>query len=1037
MKIRRFLFVISAMLLMVQGASAWNGSGSSGDPYLIASPADWETFATSTDEHSDKFFKLTADITVTTMRTKTFSGTFDGGGNTLTFNYTATEEEVAPFRYITGATIKNLRVAGTINTGYKFAAGIVAISNGGSIENCQSSVTIDSSTSGDGTHGGLVADSYTGTLDISNCLFDGKLLGTTTTSCGGIVGWHKQGTLNITNTLFAPAEVTVQGGAIFARNGATSLTNCYYISDWSAATDQGTNANSMTATALVTALNGSDKNWCIHRGNAIPIMVNLVISTKAQWDTFAANVGNYDGKYVQLSANIGTANAPITTMTTTDTSFKGIFDGNGHTLTVNLTNSGGNVAPFYYLYGGTIMNLTVSGGVTTAGSFNAGLVARTHGGINYIHNCIIHTNVAVKDYGGGVVGHADNASSLTISDCIYDGTITHTGDYAGGFIGWYNWDNHTLDLTMTNCLCKGTYNGNGTFHPIGVKKSGYSIDTSKCHDCYYTTNPHNNPGSNRYVYAGTKVCELSLGDNIIATGSSCTFDGKTYHLGTVSLSYTPSKSTLFYMIDGNVISGNSFTISKDNQAFDAGAVTITAGDTSITYHYGGTNNNTLYIDGNSNMVTHPWTSEANYSSITSVVIGNGVTSICGNAFKQCPNLTSASIASTVTSIDNQAFSECGKLETVTFTDADNSQLTIIRPNAFANCEKLSSITIPEGVGVIGEFAFVCCSALVSATLPSTLSTMGVHVFRDCTSLASVFCLASTPPTGGSNMFNSNASGRKIYVPAGSVSNYKSAAYWSDYANDIIGIQSLTLNESTSNSTAIQNANGQMSEVTLSGRTLYKDGKWNTLCLPFNFSAEQIAAHKDFAGAKLMELNTNGTNGFDATNGTLYLAFKEATAITAGVPYLVKWDAAGANFTSPVFFGVTINATATTTVSDADTGLQEVQMVGCYSPVSVDANDKSILFLGDNNTLYYSTENRNIRSCRAYFSVPYINQTPGAKARAFVLNFDDEEATGILEISADSKEKKDDAWYSLAGVRLSGKPTQRGMYINKGNKVIIK
>ena len=1016
MKIKKFLFVITTMFLMVQGASAWNGSGSSGDPYLIASTADWNTLASNVangNTYSNTYFKLTADITVTTMVTATFSGTFDGGGHTLTFNYTATGDNAAPFAYITGATIKNLRVAGTINTGYKFAAGIVAISNGGSIENCQSSVTIDSSTSGDGTHGGLVADSYIGTLDISNCLFDGKLLGTTTTSCGGIVGWHKQGTLNITNTLFAPAEVTVQGGAIFARNGATSLTNCYYISDWSAATDQGTNANSMTAEALVAALNNGTKNWCIYRGNAIPIMVNLVISTKAQWDTFAANVGNYDGKYVQLSANIGTANAPITTMTTTDTSFKGIFDGNGHTLTVNLTNSGGNVAPFYYLYGGTIMNLTVSGGVTTAGSFNAGLVARTHGGINYIHNCIIHTNVAVKDYGGGVVGHADNASSLTISDCIYDGTITHTGDYAGGFIGWYNWDNHTLDLTMTNCLCKGTYNGNGTFHPIGVKKSGYSIDTSKCHDCYYTTNPHNNPGSNRYVYAGTKVCELSLGDNIIATGSSCTFDGKTYHLGTVSLSYTPSKPTLFYMIDGNEISGNSFTISKDNQAFNAGAVTITAGDTSITYHYGGTNNTILYIDvnnGNSNMVTHPWTSEANYSSITSVVIGDGVTSICGNAFKQCPNLTSASIASTVTSIDNQAFSECGKLETVTFTDADNSQLTIIRPNAFANCEKLSSITIPEGVGGIGEFAFVCCSALVSATLPSTLSTMGVHVFRDCTSLASVFCLASTPPTGGSNMFNSNASGRKIYVPAGSVGDYKTAAYWSSYANDILGIQSLTLNENTSNSTAIQNADDQMSEVTLSGRTLYKDGKWNTLCLPFNFSAEQIAAHKDFAGAKLMELNTNGKNGFDATDGTLYLAFKEATAINAGVPYLVKWDAAGADFTSPVFFGVTINATATTTVSDADTGLQEVQMVGCYSPVSVDANDKSILFLGDNNTLYYSTENRNIRSCRAYFS--------------------------ILEISADSKEKKDDAWYSLAGVRLSGKPTQRGIYINNGNKVVI-
>ena len=1035
------------MFLMVQGASAWNGSGSSGAPYLIASTADWNTLASNVangNTYSNTYFKLTADITVTTMVTATFSGTFDGGGHTLTFNYTATGNNAAPFAYITGATIKNLRVAGTINSGYKFAAGIVAISNGGTITNCRSSVTIASSTSGDGTHGGLVAYQGSGTLTINNCLFDGELLGASTSGCGGFVGWVANSSgyhTYISNSLFAPANITVTAYTFCRQNKSTlhlEASTCYYITpNWTASTVQGTNAGSMTTASLVTALNGSNKNWCIHRGNAIPIMVNLVISTKAQWDTFAANVGNYDGKYVQLSANIGTANAPITTMTTKSTSFRGIFDGNGKTMTVNFSADTGNEGAFRYLNDGTIMNLTITGTVTAGGNYASGLVARTSGGDCLIDNCVVNTNVAGSGYAGGIVAHGDNATKLTITNCIYGGEISKVSSFSGGILGWYN-NNGTMDLVINNCLCKGIYTGTADFHPIGLKRaSECSFKSISCTNCYYTTNPHN-PGGRNFT-DGTKVCELSLGDNIIATGSTCTFDGKTYHLGTVSLSYTPSKSTLFYMIDGNEISGNSFTISKDNQAFDAGAVTITAGDTSITYHYGGTNNTILYIDvnnGNSNMVTHPWTSEANYSSITSVVIGNGVTSICGNAFKQCPNLTSASIASTVTSIDNQAFSECGKLETVTFTDADNSQLTIIRPNAFANCEKLSSITIPKGVGEIGEFAFVCCSALVSATLPSTLSTMGLHAFRDCTSLASVFCLASTPPTGGSNMFNSNASGRKIYVPAGSVGDYKTAAYWSSYANAILGIQSLTLNENTGNSTAIQNADDQMSEVTLSGRTLYKDGKWNTLCLPFNFSAEQIAAHKDFAGAKLMELNTDGKNGFDATDGTLYLAFKEATAINAGVPYLVKWDAAGADFTSPVFFGVTINATATTTVSNADTGLAEVQMVGCYSPVSVDANDKSILFLGDNNTLYYSTENRNIRSCRAYFSVPYINQTPGAKARAFVLNFDDEEATGILEISADSKEMTDDAWYSLDGVRLSGKPTQRGIYINNGNKVVI-
>ena len=80
MKIKKFLFVITTMFLMVQGASAWNGSGSSGDPYLIASTADWNTLASNVangNTYSNTYFKLTADITVTTMVTATFSGTFE------------------------------------------------------------------------------------------------------------------------------------------------------------------------------------------------------------------------------------------------------------------------------------------------------------------------------------------------------------------------------------------------------------------------------------------------------------------------------------------------------------------------------------------------------------------------------------------------------------------------------------------------------------------------------------------------------------------------------------------------------------------------------------------------------------------------------------------------------------------------------------------------------------------------------------------------------------------------------------------------
>ena len=59
-------------------------------------------------------------------------------------------------------------------------------------------------------------------------------------------------------------------------------------------------------------------------------------------------------------------------------------------------------------------------------------------------------------------------------------------------------------------------------------------------------------------------------------------------------------------------------------------------------------------------------------------------------------------------------------------------------------------------------------------------------FEDCVNLHSIYCPANTPPQGSQYMFQHNASDRKIYVPTQSVEAYKSAEYWSDYADDIVG-----------------------------------------------------------------------------------------------------------------------------------------------------------------------------------------------------------------------------------------------------------
>ena len=100
------------------------------------------------------------------------------------------------------------------------------------------------------------------------------------------------------------------------------------------------------------------------------------------------------------------------------------------------------------------------------------------------------------------------------------------------------------------------------------------------------------------------------------------------------------------------------------------------------------------------------------------------------------------------------------------------------------------------------------------------------------------------------------------------------------------LKTLELANYADNTTAINNNNnGMMPKVTLSDRTLLKNGDWNTLCLPFSLTAGQIAA-SPLAGATIKELlSTSNLDG----EGKLTLKFQDATAITAGKPYMVKWD----------------------------------------------------------------------------------------------------------------------------------------------------
>ncbi|MBP5508945.1 MAG: BspA family leucine-rich repeat surface protein [Prevotella sp.] len=122
-----------------------------------------------------------------------YSGTFEGNGHTLNIAYVCTEENCAPFSIVGGCTIQNLQVTGTINTSAKSASGLIGTTTNSSselnISKCRSSVTINSTIDGLGSLGGFIGmHSGKVKVNMSNCLFDGAIIGEKTYGCGGFIG---------------------------------------------------------------------------------------------------------------------------------------------------------------------------------------------------------------------------------------------------------------------------------------------------------------------------------------------------------------------------------------------------------------------------------------------------------------------------------------------------------------------------------------------------------------------------------------------------------------------------------------------------------------------------------------------------------------------------------------------------------------------------------------------------------------------------------------------------------------------------------
>lgn len=197
------------------------------------------------------------------------------------------------------------------------------------------------------------------------------------------------------------------------------------------------------------------------------------------------------------------------------------------------------------------------------------------------------------------------------------------------------------------------------------------------------------------------------------------------------------------------------------------------------------------------------------------------------------------------------------------------------------------------------------------------------------------------------------------------------------------------------------------------------GKWNTFCVPFALTSEQIDAAFDEGTEVRKYVGANGN----------VLTFAKATDIEAGTPYLIKPTKAAEKY---IFNNVDV-----TTTEPAKVGEGDIKFCGVYNQTNVNGLAETGSHVSGivDNMVKRAKTGTSIKGFRAYFSVPNnISESTEAALRVAI----DGETTGIDAIEG-FETKTPTRVYNLSGqyVGTSTANLKPGVYVSGGKKVIVK
>ncbi len=475
------------------------------------------------------------------------------------------------------------------------------------------------------------------------------------------------------------------------------------------------------------------------------------------------------------------------------------------------------------------------------------------------------------------------------------------------------------------------------------------------------------------------------------------------------------------------------------------------------------------------------------TNLGSINIPDNVTIINDETFYGCSNLTTISIPSSVTSLGSGAFEGCSNLTSISIP----SNVVNIGSRAFYGCSRLSVINIPASIIAINDETFYGCSGLTRINLPNSVTSIGNSAFQYCSNLTNLYYEGSQAQwyavTKGTNWksnvpssfkehwrcnvtFDANGHGAAPSVQTNLWSNEAKVTKPSDptcegcefqgwhtdaagttpwdFANDIVpGNMTLYAKWKITNIALADNSpynytgDFQVDFVSYT-RTLSSSfvGKHLPWFVPFDYTLTAEDLQK-FNFYKINMIANSPSPDVEASNQiwVFITRIDAGTVLHANMPYVFKPLEAASSLASYTFASTnaTLKAKDTGVILKTETAEDIYSFYGTYENTKPAASDPFYYISGSGISL---ADNGNITIGPYRWIVRKTNKYGDSTSYVHEMKFLDGEEDDATSLNEELRKKNEDlsgSWYSLDGLKLLGKPAQKGIYIHNGKKEAIR